>query len=124
MAPHFFGIQLSNFYIWAFVKFYILLLIILSIGQGCTSPDRVPDSANFVLTKTLSETKELAEAEFKVVESEITLTGKVTFDENKVARVFPLVGGFVKELNAEIGDYVRKGQVLAIVRSQIGRAHV
>ena len=99
------------------MKFYILLLISLSIGQGCTSPDRVPDSANFVLTKTLSETKELAEAEFKVVESEITLTGKVTFDENKVARVFPLVGGFVKELNAEIGDYVRKGQVLAIVRS-------
>jgi membrane fusion protein, heavy metal efflux system len=51
------------------------------------------------------------------VESEITLTGKISFDEDKVARVFPLAGGFVRDLNVELGDYVKKGQTMAIIRS-------
>jgi cobalt-zinc-cadmium efflux system membrane fusion protein len=34
-----------------------------------------------------------------------------------VARVFPLAGGFVRELFVELGDRVQKGQILAIIRS-------
>ena len=51
------------------------------------------------------------------MESELTLTGKISFNEDKVARVFPLAGGFVKDLNVELGDHVKKGQVMAIIRS-------
>ena len=53
----------------------------------------------------------------QTVESELTLTGKISFNEDKVARVFPLAGGFVKDLNVELGDHVKKGQVMAIIRS-------
>jgi membrane fusion protein, heavy metal efflux system len=71
----------------------------------------------FSLTETLSREKELAEVTIQTVESEITLTGKISFDEDKVARVFPLAGGFVRDLNVELGDYVKKGQTMAIIRS-------
>lgn len=71
----------------------------------------------FCLTDTLKVNLETAIAEVKIVENEIVLSGKITFDEDKVAKVYPLAGGFVQELHANLGDYVQKGQVLAVIRS-------
>ncbi len=73
--------------------------------------------APFRLTETISKGKELATSEIRNVQTEIVLTGKISFNEDKVARVFPLAGGFVRELFVELGDKVQKGQVLAIIRS-------
>jgi len=90
----------------------ILLLI-----SSCKEVENNLGTEKFKLTETVSKEKQLATVVEEIVESEITLTGKITLDEDKVARVFPLAGGFVKDLNVELGDYVRKGQVLAIIRS-------
>jgi cobalt-zinc-cadmium efflux system membrane fusion protein len=49
--------------------------------------------------------------------SRFNTVGEISFDEDKVAKVFPLAGGFVKELKVELGDYVQKGQTLAVIRS-------
>ena len=51
------------------------------------------------------------------VRSELKLTGKVTADQSKQLDVFALVGGTVKEVNVELGDYVQKDQVLALIHS-------
>lgn len=51
------------------------------------------------------------------VNNQLDLTGKITFNQDKVVKVFPLVGGHIEAVKAELGDYVRKGQVLAIIRS-------
>ena len=51
------------------------------------------------------------------VTNEITLTGKITFNQDKVVKVFPLVGGHIEAVKADLGDYVKKGQTLAIIRS-------
>lgn len=50
-------------------------------------------------------------------EDELLLNGKVDCDPNKVAHVFPMFGGTIVKMNATVGDYVHKGQVLAVVRS-------
>jgi cobalt-zinc-cadmium efflux system membrane fusion protein len=50
-------------------------------------------------------------------ESELSLTGEVSFDENKIQKVYPLVGGTVIKVNVSLGDYVKKGQILAILKS-------
>lgn len=76
-----------------------------------------PTQTQFKLSETIAKGKVLATAESKSVQTEIALTGKITFNEDKVARVFPLAGGFVKQLFVELGDRVQKGQVLAIIRS-------
>jgi len=51
------------------------------------------------------------------VRSEIKLTGKITADQSKQVDVYALVTGTVKEVSAELGDYVQKDQVLAVIHS-------
>ena len=70
---------------------------------------------------SLSDTM-LAKCEFYTVEnaevnSEIRLFGKIAADNNKTAQVFPSVSGVVKEINVELGDYVKQGQILASIQS-------
>ncbi|MBL7849011.1 MAG: efflux RND transporter periplasmic adaptor subunit [Cyclobacteriaceae bacterium] len=98
-------------------RMIFLPLVSLVLLIGCNPNKDTTPPPGFVLTETLSKDKELVEAVEKVVQNEIALTGKVTFNENTVARVFPLAGGLVESLTAEIGDYVQKGQTLALIRS-------
>ncbi|MCD8740093.1 efflux RND transporter periplasmic adaptor subunit [Mucilaginibacter roseus] len=51
------------------------------------------------------------------VKDELALTGEVSFDENKVVKVFPFAGGQVTDVKVSLGDKVSKGQVLAVLRS-------
>ncbi len=63
------------------------------------------------------ETTTFAKAETKQVRSELKLFGKIIADENRMVEVYPLVGGNVTSVNVELGDYVTKGQILAVIRS-------
>jgi cobalt-zinc-cadmium efflux system membrane fusion protein len=47
----------------------------------------------------------------------LSLTGKIMFNQDKVVKVFPLVSGHIDAVKAELGDYVKAGQVLAVMRS-------
>jgi cobalt-zinc-cadmium efflux system membrane fusion protein len=84
--------------------------------QSC-NPSPEITAPGFTLSPTIRSEMKTEEAQLKPIESEILLNGKVGFNEEQVARVFPLTGGFVKELRVELGDFVEKGQVLALVRS-------
>ena len=95
------------------MPFIFLLVLLMSCGH---EESKIPD-AKFKLTETLSKGKELAEVTLKTVQSELVLTGKISFNEDKVARVFPLAGGFVRDLNVELGDHIKKGEIMAIIRS-------
>ena len=48
---------------------------------------------------------------------EVALTGAVSFDENAVVKVFARGSGQVISAPVSQGDYVRKGQTLAVIRS-------
>lgn len=48
---------------------------------------------------------------------EVKLTGEVSFDENKVVKVYPFSSGQVLDVKVSIGDYVKAGQALAIIKS-------
>lgn len=100
------------------MKYNILILMSLLVLQACSKKENKPEAdQGFQLSETLTSELELDTASVQTVERELLLTGKISFDEDKVAKVFPLAGGFVKELYVELGDYVRKGQVMAIIRS-------
>lgn len=101
------------------MKFKTLVIIVMGllITQSCKDETAKVAEPTFKLTETLAKEKELAEVTLKTVESELLLTGKISFNEDKVARVFPLAGGFVRDLYVELGDHVKKGQVMAIIRS-------
>lgn len=86
---------------------------------GCSSSAKPEDP---VVEEVKQETNLLATAKLdtakvETVNNELNLTGKVTFNQDKVVKVFPLVGGHIETVKAELGDYVQKGQTLAIIRS-------
>lgn len=95
-----------------------MVLVLGSLLQACSeAKEEAKKDEKFCLTDTLNKKIEMATAEVRTVENELVLQGKINVDEDKVAKVYPLVGGFVQELRANLGDYVQKGQVLAIIRS-------
>ena len=73
--------------------------------------------ATFVLSDNMLKTTTTALATTQIVKNELNFYGKITADDNKRIDVFPLVGGSVVKVNVELGDYVKKGQVLAVIKS-------
>lgn len=51
------------------------------------------------------------------VVNELKLIGKISFDLDKVVKIYPLVSGEVVNVNAALGDYVKQGQELAVIHS-------
>ena len=69
------------------------------------------------LTDSLQNVISVDTVHIHEVADELTLNGRITFNQEQVARVFPIFGGTVTEVSAEIGDHVRKGDILAVIRS-------
>lgn len=59
----------------------------------------------------------IAPAMAENIENSLILTGKVSPFEERQVKVSPLVDGIIEKLSANLGDYVHKGQPLAIVHS-------
>ena len=94
----------------------ILLTTVLGACSGKGEQPNVEPTA-LCLTDSLLRIVSVDTVHVQEVIDELTLNGRVTFNENQVAHVYPMFGGTVTELKAEIGDYVRKGDVLAVIRS-------
>lgn len=87
------------------------------LAAACQQKPEAEQAEAFMLSDTMMHRIRIDSAFLAPVQSELTLVGKVVADENKVIKVFPLVGGVVEEVEAELGDFVRKGQTLATIRS-------
>lgn len=51
------------------------------------------------------------------IDDELVLSGEIGFDENKVVKVFPFSSGQVLEVKVSLGDKVKQGQILAVIKS-------
>ncbi|MES2516724.1 MAG: efflux RND transporter periplasmic adaptor subunit [Bacteroidota bacterium] len=99
-------------------KFYILGVVISWLAVGCAEKKVKKEIVEtFVLTDVMSKTTTTADAKVLPLKNQLNFYGKITADNNKLIEVFPVVGGNVIKVNVELGDYVNKGQVLAIIRS-------
>ncbi len=101
------------------MKIYSLVLASLLLSMACAKKEtvQVEEKATFVLSDTMQTRIKIDTAKNEPVRSQLKLIGKITADENKLVEVFPLVGGNVADVNVELGDYVEKGKVLAVIRS-------
>ncbi len=98
-------------------RVYGLLLASLAAVVSCKPKIQVEEAKAFMLSDTMMHRIQVDNVVNQPLRSELTLVGKVVADENRVIEVFPLVGGNVEDVNVELGDYVRKGQTLATIRS-------
>lgn len=51
------------------------------------------------------------------IEDELSLSGEVSHDDNKVIKIYPNASGQVVSVNVSLGDKVKKGQTLAVIKS-------
>lgn len=52
-----------------------------------------------------------------VIRSSLTLPGEIRFNADRSAQVVPLLGGTVQAVQADLGQVVKRGQVLALIAS-------
>lgn len=101
------------------MKYTVLAaLTILMASTACNREVPKTETATaFSLSDTMMNKCEFYPASLEDVRNELRLFGKIEPDNNKLAQVYSIVGGNVMKINVELGDYVTKGQVLAVVRS-------
>jgi len=95
------------------------IILYCLIAQSCQSNNNkaLDPKSKYILPDSLLKTIEIDSAVNSRVISTITLTGKVDFNEDNVIKIFPPLSGIVQDVHAMLGDYVKKGQVLAVIRS-------
>lgn len=80
-----------------------------------TEPDGI--KGQVALTAEQMKTVKVETATTVPLAEELTAVGDVSFDENNVVRVFPIVSGTVEKVNVSLGDYVKRGDLLASLLS-------
>jgi len=100
------------------LQLYFLLAASVFYFIGCKdkAPETIVDT-KFCLTDTLIRNIQIDTVKESTVQNIVTLSGKIEANEDKWVKVFPVVGGVVEEMKVELGDYVKKGQTLAVIRS-------
>jgi len=99
-------------------KFYAFLLIVLTIG-GCTNKikNQTAEAPHFCIPDSLLHLIRIDTLYSRPVINEFRLSGKVSYNQDAVVKIYPLVSGNVLDVKISLGDYVDKGQVLAIIKS-------
>ncbi|TAL61529.1 MAG: efflux RND transporter periplasmic adaptor subunit [Bacteroidetes bacterium] len=102
------------------MKKVFLIILLIPFLAHC-SLKRNNESKNidpqFCIPDSLMNQVKLDTVSLKPVFSEMRLIGKITFDQEKVVRIYPLVSGNVAEVRVTLGSFVKKGDVLAVIRS-------
>ncbi|MEO7835579.1 MAG: efflux RND transporter periplasmic adaptor subunit, partial [Ginsengibacter sp.] len=95
----------------------LLLIGILIISSCKSDPKNIDEKQKFVISDSLLQTIQIDSVIKCPLVNALTLTGKVSFNEDKVARIFPMVSGNITGVTAELGDHVNAGQKLGVIRS-------
>lgn len=99
-------------------RIYITAAILsLLATASCRQEEKKQVTEQFALTDTMLARTEFAKAGMQPLSSGLKLYGKVTAPNSRLAEVYPAVGGSVVKVNVDLGDYVKQGQVLAVIRS-------
>ena len=94
-----------------YFKIYAILLPFLMMAS-CGKKQELPTNS-----KDEDSTFKIDTVRLRNYEQELQFTGQVSFDQKQVDRVFSMVSGNILDVNAELGAYVKQGQILAKVQS-------
>lgn len=96
----------------------VLAILLAAVLCSCVESNPPEIATAFSMSDTMMRKCEFHTVSMQEVKNEIRLFGKITADRNKLAQVYSIVGGNVININVELGDYVRPGQILATIRSR------
>lgn len=93
------------------------LMLLTACGKKEADTPKEDEKQQFVMSDKMYDQCSFTNATEEYAQNEVRLFGKVSAENNNISQVFPAVGGSVIKINAELGDYVKQGQLLASIRS-------
>lgn len=94
----------------------ISALLLFASCKGKVQNDADPVK-QVCITDSLSKIIRIDTSTISNIDDEVKLSGEISFNDNKVVKVFPFSSGKVLEVKVSLGDKVSKGQVLAVIQS-------
>jgi cobalt-zinc-cadmium efflux system membrane fusion protein len=87
--------------------------------QSCSNTaEKKPDEKQqYVISDSLYKTLSIDTVRTCPLVNAITLTGQVDFNQDHVAKIYPLISGNIDGINVVLGDYVQQGQTLGVIKS-------
>ena len=101
-------------------KFFFFLFLVQAMAMiSCGGHKEIANSdpSSFCIPDSLMLNITLDTIRSESVMGELKLSGKISFNEDNVVKVFPQVSGHVGDVKVSLGDFVQKGQLLATIRS-------
>jgi cobalt-zinc-cadmium efflux system membrane fusion protein len=100
-------------------KVFIFSLLSLPFALSSCSEKAAAgeEKQGYVLPDSLLKTIEIDTVHTSKLMTYLTLTGKVDFNEDRVIKIYPAISGQVSDIKVMLGDYVKKGQPLAVLKS-------
>ncbi len=92
-----------------------LLVALASCHSKTEAAD--PKDDRVCVSDSLARMISIDSAFISQVNDQVKLSGEVSFNDNKVVRIFPFSGGQVQKVMVSLGDRVRRGQTLAVIKS-------
>ncbi len=96
-----------------------LLFSAAAFLQSCKGKENVDPgmSEKYVMPDSLFRTLKIDTVMKCPLVNSITLTGQVAFNDDKVAKIYPMVSGTITDIKVMLGDYVTAGEELGVIRS-------
>lgn len=99
----------------AFAAMLLLVAACNNKNNSASADERATPGC--AITPELKPLIKLTQLDIAPVNSELELTGSISYDQDHLYRYQSLATGVVSNVNFNLGDYVQKGQVLAEVRT-------
>ena len=97
-------------------KLFAILTIVTF--QSCTSHEKeAPKDGRFVLTDSLIKRLLIDTVRGASNQTDLNLSAKIIANEDRTAKIYPMVSGNVKNVAIKMGDHVKQGQLLATMSS-------
>jgi cobalt-zinc-cadmium efflux system membrane fusion protein len=100
------------------ISFVVCLSAFVGISS-CNSNkiESKKEDNSFCLSDSMQKMIAIDSAKLVNSNEELQLSGEISFDENKVVKIFPRSSGQVLEAKASLGDKVTAGQILSVIKS-------
>ncbi|MTK53416.1 efflux RND transporter periplasmic adaptor subunit [Paludibacter sp.] len=106
--------QINRFFFKSIPSALLMSALLISCQSNSNNATQ---QSKYVLPDSLVKTLQLDVVNTAPLTNTVTLTGKVGFNEDKVAKIYPMVSGTIQHVKVMLGDYVRVGQVLGVIKS-------
>ncbi len=102
------------------MKNYIILSILVSSILACNAK-KINETTTalqpFVISDSMMQMIQIDSASISNIDEMLTLSGEIGFNENNISKIYPRSSGQVISADVTLGDRVKKGQVLAVLKS-------